>query len=264
MTVRTLTAVFSDRSDASKAVDRLVAAGIPQSSVRMLPDTEVSGSASTYDRTTDTKGFWESLGDLLFPHEDRYSYAEAMHRGDVLVTATVDETLLSTAEDILDDDGTVRIEDREEAWRSEGWQGWQSESSSTERVAQDGDVIPLAEEELRVGKREVDRGGVRVRSYVVEEPVTADVDLREESVHVERRPVNRTVTGSDADRLFEERTVEIEERGEEAIVDKTARIREEVAVGKTVEKRTERISDTVRRTEVEVNDDRTEKQRKSR
>ena len=46
--------------------------------------------------------------------------------------------------------------------------------------------------------------------------------------------------------------MEIEKRGEEAVVDKTARVREEVAVGKTVEERTETIRDKVRRTEVEV------------
>jgi len=243
------------------AIDRLVAAGVPQASVRMLPEMEMSAGTSADDRPADNKGFWESLGDFLFPDEDRYSYAEALHRGDIVVTATVAETMLSAAEDILDDEGTVRIEDREEAWRSEGWKGWQGESTDSDGS---GDVIPLAEEELRVGKREVGRGSVRVRSYVVEEPVTADVDLREETVHVERRPVDRTVAGTDADRLFQERTMEIEERGEEAIVDKTTRIREEVAVGKTVDKRTERISDTVRRTEVKVEDDRAEKSRKSR
>jgi len=263
MTLRTLTAVFTDRSDASTAVDRLVAAGVPRTSVRMLPETEMSGGTTAYDRTRDDKGFWESLGDFLFPDEDRYSYAEALHRGDIVVTATVDEAMLSTAEDILDDDGTVRIEDREEAWRTEGWKGWQGESA-TSNDTRTGDAIPVAEEELRVGKREVGRGSVRVRSYVVEEPVTEDVDLREETVHVERRPVDRTVAGTDADRLFQERTVEIEERGQEAIVDKKTRVREEVAVGKTVDKRTERISDTVRRTEVKVEDDRAEKSRKSK
>ncbi len=252
MTLRTLTALFSNRSDALRAVDRLVEAGISRSSVRLLPETETTAGSGNYDTTRDDKGFWASLGDMLFPTEDRYSYAEALHRGDTAVTATVDETMLSTAEDILDDDGTVSIEDREEAWRTEGWKGWGDEQATSRSRTDAEGVIPLAEEELRVGKREVDRGRVRVRSYVVEEPVTADVNLREESVHVERRPVNETVSQRDADSLFRERTVEIEKRGEEAVVDKTARVREEVAVGKTVEERTETIRDKVRRTEVEV------------
>ena len=63
----------------------------------------------------------------------------------------------------------------------------------------------------------------------------------------------------EADDLFRERTIEVEERGEEAVVSKTARVREEVAIGKTVEERTETIRDNVRRTEVEVEDERNDR-----
>jgi hypothetical protein len=42
--------------------------------------------------------------------------------------------------------------------------------------------IPIVEEQLRVGKREVSRGGARVRSYVREVPVHEQVSLREEHV----------------------------------------------------------------------------------
>ena len=55
----------------------------------------------------------------------------------------------------------------------------------------DGDVVQAAEEELRVGKRDVGRGSVRVRSYVTERPVEEQVDLRQERVTIERRPVDR-------------------------------------------------------------------------
>jgi stress response protein YsnF len=74
--------------------------------------------------------------------------------------------------------------------------------------------------------------------------------LREERVHVERHPVDRPVeAGDDA---FREGTLEIKERGEEAVVSKTARVVEEVVVGKQVEEHTETINDTVRRTDVDV------------
>ena len=53
------------------------------------------------------------------------------------------------------------------------------------------DVIPVAEEELRVRKREVSGGRVRVRSYLVETPVQEQVNLRQEHVSIERRPVDR-------------------------------------------------------------------------
>jgi uncharacterized protein (TIGR02271 family) len=111
-------------------------------------------------------------------------------------------------------------------------------------------TIPVVEEELQVGKREVERGGVRVESRVEEKPVAAEVQLREEHVHVERRPVDRPVT--DADKAFREGTLEVTERAEEAVVAKSARVVEEVVVGKQVEEHTETIRDTVRRTDVDV------------
>jgi stress response protein YsnF len=92
---------------------------------------------------------------------------------------------------------------------------------------------------------------------VVERPVEEQVNLREERVHVERRPVSGTAQagtlGSDA---FQERTIEVEERGEEAVVSKEARVTEELVVRKDVDERTQTVSDTVRKTEVEVEDER--------
>jgi uncharacterized protein (TIGR02271 family) len=110
------------------------------------------------------------------------------------------------------------------------------------------ETIPLAEETLRVGKRQVNTGRVRVRTYVVETPVNETVHLREEHVEVERRPVDRPVTAGED--LFREREIEATTSREEAVVSKDARIREELVVHKSAEERDETIRDTVRRTEV--------------
>jgi uncharacterized protein (TIGR02271 family) len=119
----------------------------------------------------------------------------------------------------------------------------------------DEQAIPIVEERLRVGKREVERGGVRVRSYIVEEPVREDVSLREEHVEVERRSVSdATRTGEG---LLQERTIEISERGEEAVVAKDAVVTEEVVVRKTADERVESIDETLRHTEVDIDDTRT-------
>ena len=56
--------------------------------------------------------------------------------------------------------------------------------------------------------------------------------------------------------MFQDRTIEVEEKSEEAVVSKDARVKEELVVKKDVEQRTETVSDTVRRTEVEVEDER--------
>jgi stress response protein YsnF len=106
--------------------------------------------------------------------------------------------------------------------------------------------IPIVEEQLRVGKREVNRGGARVRSYVREVPVHEQVSLREEHVSVERRPVNETLragelNGGDA---FQERNIEMTETAEEAVVAKEARVKEELVVRKTAEEHVENRSTT--------------------
>lgn len=118
----------------------------------------------------------------------------------------------------------------------------------------DSEPLQVVEEELRVGKRQASGGNVRVRTYVRERPVEAQVDLQSERVTIERRPVDREVTPGVA--AFQERTIEAVERAEEAVVDKVARVKEEIALHKDVETRTETVRDTVRETEVEIEDER--------
>jgi stress response protein YsnF len=127
--------------------------------------------------------------------------------------------------------------------------------AATVRTGRDEDVVERVEEDLQVGKREVGRGRVRVRSYVTERPVEEQVSLREERVQVERRPVDRPVQPGDA--TFQEKEITATERGEEAVVSKEARVVEEIGIRKDVDTRTETVRDTVRQQEVEVEDDRT-------
>ncbi|REC93806.1 YsnF/AvaK domain-containing protein [Kushneria indalinina] len=114
------------------------------------------------------------------------------------------------------------------------------------------ETLPLSEEELRVGKRDVERGTTRVRRHVVSTPVEEDVHLRDESVSVERRPVTGDRPVSDAD--FTDKSVEMTETDEEAVVSKEAHVREEVAVRKDVGEHTEHVSDEVRHHEVDIDD----------
>lgn len=112
--------------------------------------------------------------------------------------------------------------------------------------------MPVVEEQVDVGKRAVERGRVRVHTHVVERPVEQTVRLRDEEVHVERRSANRPVTASED--AFRERTIEASETDEEAVVEKEARVVEEVVVSKDAVEREETVRDTVRRTEVDVED----------
>ena len=113
-------------------------------------------------------------------------------------------------------------------------------------------TVPIVEEQLQVGKRQVQGGGARVHTHVIETPVQEQVTLREENVTVERTDVNRAATQADIANAFKEGTIELTETSEEAVVSKTARVTGEVVIGKEATERTETISDTVRRTDVDV------------
>lgn len=290
---RSVVAFFESREAAQRTVEKLVRAGVSRTDVNMV---EGGGSTTTTSRSSADAdmGFWESLKDLFLPEEDRHTYAEGLRRGGYLVSVRTTDAQYDRIVDILDDEGAIDMDERESSWRREGWTGYQAGSQATagssatgaratgtatgltgaatgasgtagatsaNRTATAGgreESIPIVEEQLRVGKRAVEQGRVRIRSYVVETPVQEQVNLRQEHVTVERRPVDRAVTGNEAN-LFKDRTIEAEERSEQAVVAKEARVKEEIAVRKNVEERTETVSDKVRRTEVEVTDERGDK-----
>ena len=135
-------------------------------------------------------------------------------------------------------------------------QAMQSRTTSSARNAhayQGGDmVIPIIEEEIRVGKRDVEGRGVRVSTRVEEVPVNEQVTLRDEDVHVERRRVDQTIDPAAVDALFQEGTIEVREHDEQAIVSKEAHIVEEVVINKDRQERSETIQETVQRTDVDV------------
>ena len=109
-------------------------------------------------------------------------------------------------------------------------------------------TIPVIQEELQVGKREVEKGGIRLRTRVVENEVEENVNLRKEKVQVERTPVDRPADISD----LKEEQIEVIERAEVPVVSKEARVVEEVSLNKEVTEKNETIQDTVRNTEVDV------------
>lgn len=260
---RTITALFDSRSDADAAKARLQDANVDVSGLSIADQSTQGYNASGYSTHQD-KGIWASIKGAFLPAEDRHHYEEGVRRGGYLLSGEVEDDEADEAVRILDNASSVDIDGRANDWRSSGWDysapaaGALGATSSvgTDRSYSDAgneQSIPIVEESLRVGKREVDRGGVRVRSYVVETPVSEQVNLREENVSVERRRVDQPLSAADGD-AFRERTIEMTETAEEAVVAKDARVVEEVIVRKDVDNRTETVNDTVRHTEVEVDD----------
>ncbi len=193
MSQRMITAFFDSRTDAEEAIARLEDIGIARGSIRLMPGHEQDTDRGSASAGQEPQGFWASLGDFLLPDEDRHVYAEGLNRGGYLLSVNVSDAEYERALDILDDEGTIDIDERAESWRSEGWSASSTASgttgatssmsgmtagsgtamnSSSERVSDRDEVIPVAEEHLNVGKRDVSHGRVRVRSYVVEKPVS--------------------------------------------------------------------------------------------
>lgn len=251
MTTRTITAIFDSAADAQRAQERLLSLGLGASDVRILDQGSLTPEAGS------EKGFWESIKDFFIPDDERATYAEGMRRGGCLLTATVADEYADEVCDLLENSGAIDLDQRVEQWRAEGWSETAPPAALERAEGATEEAIPVVREHLRVGKREVNRGGVRVRSYIVEEPVSEQVELREERVQVERRPVGQAVKGDPGD-LLQERTIEVRETSEEPIIAKEAEVTEEVVVRKFEGQRTEGVSDTVRRTEVDVEDTRDE------
>ena len=256
----TIAALFNDRSEASRAVDELIGAGIARGNIRVSPESDVTsvGNATAYDVRRDEKGFWASLADLFMPDDDRYNYAEAMHRGNIMVSVSVTETQRDVAEDILERHGTINLDEQVDSWRKTGWAGYTEPRDTAPSVQPKGNetqALPEVEERLRVGKRQVNAGRVKVRSYVVERPVSEQVNLHSETVRVERRPVDRPLTGTED--AFKERTIEATATAEEAVISKEARVTGEVLVRKEASDRTETVTDKLRSTKVAVEEDNT-------
>jgi uncharacterized protein (TIGR02271 family) len=111
-------------------------------------------------------------------------------------------------------------------------------------------IIPIVEEELEVGKREVEAGGVRVSTRVSSVPVEKSVTVREERVSVERRAVDRPI--GDMDDAFKERSLEMRASAEEPYATKRAHVVEEIRVHKDRSEHEEKIRENVRHTDVDI------------
>lgn len=264
---QTVIGVFDTYDHAERAQQQLIARGFSANDVQVRAHSaDVSGTGSSSATTTTADhdvGFMDSVrnffSDLFGPDaDDAGHYSEAVRRGGAVVAVTVaDESRVDSAREALAATGAVDIEKRVAEWKQTGYEGYRADAApyTRDEVAQERSrVIPVVEEELEVGKRQVDLGAVRVVSRMVETPVNESVTLREEHANIERRPVDRPASEADLSN-FREESIEVRETAEKAVVSKTARVVEEVTVGKTASEHTEQVSDSVRKTVVDVQND---------
>lgn len=268
----TVIAIFPDTSVAQAAARDLLSIGISRENMYIEAgragnaDASRSGTSLVDEPGTDmpahhggVSGWFKSLfggGD----DADRSRYEDAVRGGNVLLSIHAREDQVDDIADILERHSPIDVhESAATAGESITSGAPVAEDRATERTkatratenAAPAGAIPVVEEELQVGKRRVLRGGVRVYSRVVERPVEESINLSEDHVRVERRPTDRPVTDADL-RSGQGNVVEVQEFAEEPVVAKNARVVEEVRIGKETTQRTENIQDSVRHTEVDV------------
>lgn len=287
---QTVIGIFNSASEAQNAVDQLLSKGFTKDSVdistgssagsssgsslgstsgSLMGSTSGSSMGSTSGSSTDNfmgtttgsslsgstgyssgtnEGNETGIGKFfrnLFGGDNDESdrYTRVAERSTVVTVYAKSSTEAETAATLLDQYGAVDVDDQDKQYNKS--------AGTYDSTDASGKTIQIIEENIQVGKREVETGGVRLRSRIVETPFTENVSLREEHVRVERTKVDRAATNADLTN-FQEGTIELTERAEVPVVSKEARIVEEVSLGKDVEHREETISDTVRKTEVDV------------
>jgi uncharacterized protein (TIGR02271 family) len=283
---KTLVALYDTFTDAESVGQELIEDGFARSDIHLALDHTKSGTvrSSSVQRDSAYEGanLIETLADLGVPSDEAQSYAEGVHRGGALVVVESSDDRAERGMEILRRLHPVDMHERTAQWRQEGWTGYdanaitstptsstaaatrksQEQARATTRVADTGATtrrvegqqeitIPVVEEDISIGKREVERGHVRIFSRVTEQPVEESVRLREEKVTVERRPADRPATEADFAAAGKD-IIEMTETAEEPVVSKRAHVVEEVVVQKEATERTETVRGTARHTDVDV------------
>ena len=255
-TNQTVVGIFDTAAHAQQAAQQLKAAGFSLDDVDTI-SRDSKNSSNYYNRTgttTEAAGdaagrTGDSIGNFfsnLFGDDDdanRYSHVARNSNSMVTVHCKSADHAHKAAE-IMDKAGAIDVNEKAQ-------QTGYKATNTNQQTGEAGASAKVIEEKLQVGKRVEQTGGARLRSRIVEQPVEASVRLREEHVSVDRKAVNRPATEADF-KAFKEGEVEVTERAERAVVGKEARVVEEVTLGKEVTERKKDIHETVRKTEVEV------------
>ncbi len=190
----------------------------------------------------------DDTNDISPADQDRVLQYYGLDRSTSGVARSANLTASDDDDSSNDDDSSAAVGERDDS----------SDASSTRNDSitdRDDDTnaesrtIRLKEEEVKVGKRTVEAGGVRLRKVIRTETVNQPVELAREEIVIERVPSSERST---SDENFSEEEIFIPLRREEAVVQKEAHVREEVRVGKKKEIDRDQVSAEVRREDLEV------------
>jgi uncharacterized protein (TIGR02271 family) len=251
-TTHTLVAAFRNSADAKAAADDLTAAGFPRDQVSVEGEgvSSASSGSTKHPHEGGIKGWFKSIfGEE--EHVDRTSYENAYRQGRSLLKVDVSENDIDRVEAILNRHSPVDLQENDlQEDNTRAGTADRKASTATSATEASGSAIPVAREELQIGKRRILRGGARVYARTVTEPMQESISLQQERVRVDRRAVDREAT--EADFIDRDEVIEVQEFAEEPVIAKRARVVEEVRVGKDVTEDVQTVRDNVRHTEVEV------------
>ena len=258
MNYEKIVALFDTMEHAEAARRNLESAGFLTNEISVVSNATLTASGPALREP----GLWHRLfGRDIEPHEAAV-YGRTVEQGGVVLTLRTAETDVPKAMGILNKlIGVVDVQDRalkeglissrdvKSAPLKTASAGASAASVLTGAVSRE-QVLRLAEEQLEVGKRLVREGTTRIRRFITEKPVEAKVTLHEEHANVVRRAISDPFYVKDID--WSDKTIEVTETAEEAVISKSAHIAEEVVLSKTGTDRVETVKDTVRRQQVEV------------
>jgi uncharacterized protein (TIGR02271 family) len=230
--MKTVIGLFDDRNEAMRAYTALHEAGYAKADLDIL----------TNDDKDDEPKLANMRNHVSSPDVD--VYLEGVRQGSTIITANVSNSAVARAAEIMSNFKMVNIAERAAQLKAS------NANLALADPARDENVIEVIEEDLQVGKEQVERGRMRIYNVVTEREVQEDVKLRDETIKIQRRPVNRDVKINDD--LFKARSFEMVEMDEIAKVSKTARVVEEVSIGKEAVEKIETIKETLRRQDVQI------------
>lgn len=247
MAYEKIVAVYDKSGKAREAARALEASGFP------IGDISVLNRESLTDAEVHEAGLWRRLfGRNVGDHESAV-YGRTIESGGAVLTLRTSDADVTRAMKILDVHNPVDINDRATnlgvAPPATPRSAVTQPMPTAKTVAKE-EVLRLAEEQLDVGKRQVETGRARIRRFVTERPVEAQVTLHEEHAEMMRRAVTDPSPARDVD--WADKTIEITETAEQAVVNKTAHVAEEVIIRKEGSDRVETVRGTVRRQQVEL------------
>ena len=224
--------LYKESGSAKKAFQALIAAGCQEA------DIETFGGPDSADKAA------RGLLGHGFEKELAEQYGAAIRQGHTLVAADIADQDADAAEAILDENGSVDLPAPSAAGKPAQKAG---NGGSVEQ-----ETLQSVKEEVEIGKRRVAKGGVKATSEVTETPVRETVTLRDETVDVEHRKVDRPLSPDEEKAAFGEKTIELTATSETPEITKKARVVEEVVLSKTASEQEKTVEAVARRTDVKV------------